>query len=265
MLTLALTVAAPIALLVARPRATPAFWLVIIALAAFAGFQVRGLLAEGAIVSSPEANAQQIRWQPLSEAAIQSALADGKRVFIDISADWCVTCKVNEHRVLNQPAIISALAEPDVARCAATEQALSRSPVSCKAKSLRHSLQSGLRSRRAARRDAAAAARSTKRPERAHSCQRLINDENYAAHFSSLGVVDGVSLSPLTPAQEARVQALVQETLLSHPEILIAAADKLDRQNARAEQESLKQVLSQYGDFLFHDPHSPRIGAQSRS
>ncbi|HBM3289526.1 TPA: thioredoxin domain-containing protein [Klebsiella michiganensis] len=68
--------------------------------------------------------------------------------------------------------------------------------------------------------------------------------------------------SPLTPAQEARVQALVQETLLSHPEILIAAADKLDRQNARAEQESLKQVLSQYGDFLFHDPHSPRIGAQ---
>ncbi len=29
--------------------------------------------------------------------------------------------------------------------------------------------------------------------------------------------------SPLTPAQEARVQALVQETLLSHPEILIAA------------------------------------------
>ena len=114
MLTLALTVAAPIALLAARPRATPAFWLVIIALAAFAGFQVRGLLAEGAIVSSPEANAQQIRWQPLSEAAIQSALADGKRVFIDISADWCVTCKVNEHRVLNQPAIISALAEPDV-------------------------------------------------------------------------------------------------------------------------------------------------------
>lgn len=69
--------------------------------------------------------------------------------------------------------------------------------------------------------------------------------------------------SPLTPAQEARVQALVQETLLSHPEILIAAADKLDRQNARAEQESLKKVLSQYGDFLFHDPHSPRIGAQN--
>lgn len=71
--------------------------------------------------------------------------------------------------------------------------------------------------------------------------------------------------SPLTPAQEARVQALVQETLLSHPEILIAAADKLDRQNARAEQESLKQVLSQYGDFLFHDPTHRESARKIRS
>ncbi|HDS6411051.1 TPA: thioredoxin domain-containing protein [Klebsiella oxytoca] len=68
--------------------------------------------------------------------------------------------------------------------------------------------------------------------------------------------------SPLTPAQEARVQALVQETLLNHPEILIAAAEKLDRQNALAGHEQLQQVLTQYGDVIFHDPNSPRIGAQ---
>lgn len=68
--------------------------------------------------------------------------------------------------------------------------------------------------------------------------------------------------SPLTPAQEARVQELVKETLLSHPEILVAAADKLDRQNAEAGQEQLKHVISQYNDFIFHDPNSPRIGAQ---
>jgi suppressor for copper-sensitivity B len=47
------------------------------------------------------------------EEAIQMALAQGKRVFVDISADWCVTCKVNEHRVLNQPDIIAALSQPD--------------------------------------------------------------------------------------------------------------------------------------------------------
>ncbi|TYG08754.1 protein-disulfide reductase DsbD family protein [Klebsiella grimontii] len=113
-MTLTLTVAALIALLVAHQRTAPAFWLVVIALAAYGGFQVRGLLAQGSTVSSPQANAQQIRWQPLSEEAIRSARAEGKRVFVDISADWCVTCKVNEHRVLNQPAIIRALAQPDV-------------------------------------------------------------------------------------------------------------------------------------------------------
>ena len=57
---------------------------------------------------------QHIAWQPLSEEAITRALADGKRVFVDISADWCVTCKVNEHRVLNQPEVIAALSQPDV-------------------------------------------------------------------------------------------------------------------------------------------------------
>jgi suppressor for copper-sensitivity B len=35
-------------------------------------------------------------------------------VFVDISADWCVTCKVNEHRVLSQPDVIAALRQPDV-------------------------------------------------------------------------------------------------------------------------------------------------------
>ena len=61
--------------------------------------------------------------------------------------------------------------------------------------------------------------------------------------------------SPLTPAQEARVQALVQETLLNHPEILIAAAEKLDRQNALAGQEQLQQVLTQY--LLIYTPVRP--------
>ncbi|WP_139541104.1 protein-disulfide reductase DsbD family protein [Klebsiella spallanzanii] len=114
MITLALILAALLALLVTGKRTTPTFWLVVIALAALGGYQVRGLLANEAALSSQDTTAQHIRWQPLSEGAILSALADGKRVFVDISADWCVTCKVNEHRVLNQPAIISALSQPDM-------------------------------------------------------------------------------------------------------------------------------------------------------
>lgn len=67
--------------------------------------------------------------------------------------------------------------------------------------------------------------------------------------------------SALTPAQEARVQELVKETLLNHPEILAAVAEKLDQQNAQASQEQVKQVIAQNRDALFQDPNSPRIGA----
>ncbi|MCA2024571.1 thioredoxin family protein [Enterobacter sp. K16B] len=96
-----------------RQTASPLFWLVVIALSAFGGYQVRGLL--NAPPDAPAQNtAQAIPWQPLSEAAIGQALAQGKRVFVDISADWCVTCKVNEHRVLTQPEIVAALRQPDV-------------------------------------------------------------------------------------------------------------------------------------------------------
>ena len=107
-------VAVALALFVMKRQASsPLFWLVVIALSAFGGYQVRGLLN-----APPDAlaqnTAQTISWQPLSEEAIAQALVQGKRVFVDISADWCVTCKVNEHRVLNQPDIIAALRQPDV-------------------------------------------------------------------------------------------------------------------------------------------------------
>ncbi|HDS9456224.1 TPA: thioredoxin family protein [Enterobacter asburiae] len=96
-----------------RQASSPLFWLVVIALSAFGGYQVRGLLNPPP--DAPAQNtAQAIPWQPLSEEAIGQALAQGKRVFVDISADWCVTCKLNEHRVLNQPDIIAALRQPDV-------------------------------------------------------------------------------------------------------------------------------------------------------
>jgi len=55
-----------------------------------------------------------LNWQPLSEAAIQQALSENKRVFIDVTADWCITCKVNKKRVLNNEAISKTLSEDDI-------------------------------------------------------------------------------------------------------------------------------------------------------
>ncbi|CAM3565598.1 protein-disulfide reductase DsbD domain-containing protein [Rahnella bruchi] len=55
-----------------------------------------------------------IAWHPLSEEAIQNALAEKKVVFIDVTADWCVTCKANKYNVLMSDEVQEALTEHDV-------------------------------------------------------------------------------------------------------------------------------------------------------
>lgn len=60
------------------------------------------------------ASKESIAWQPLSEEAIGEALAQHKRVFIDVTADWCITCKANKYNVLNRDDVQAVLQEPDV-------------------------------------------------------------------------------------------------------------------------------------------------------
>ncbi|CNH82186.1 protein-disulfide reductase DsbD family protein [Yersinia pekkanenii] len=55
-----------------------------------------------------------IQWQPLTESAIKKALVEHKRVFVDVTADWCVTCKVNKIHVLMRDDVQQALQAPDV-------------------------------------------------------------------------------------------------------------------------------------------------------
>lgn len=55
-----------------------------------------------------------VQWQPLSEQAITQALRENKRVFVDVTADWCVTCKANKYNVLLRDDVQQALSEPDV-------------------------------------------------------------------------------------------------------------------------------------------------------
>lgn len=60
------------------------------------------------------ARRDRVNWQPLSERAIAQALADNKRVFVDVTADWCVTCKANKYNVLLRSDVQEALSAPDV-------------------------------------------------------------------------------------------------------------------------------------------------------
>lgn len=42
-----------------------------------------------------------VQWQPLVPANIQEMVRDGRTVFVDVSAAWCITCKVNEALIIN--------------------------------------------------------------------------------------------------------------------------------------------------------------------
>lgn len=53
-------------------------------------------------------------WQPLEVSRIASLVADGKVVFIDVTADWCVTCLANKALVLERSPVAERLAAPGV-------------------------------------------------------------------------------------------------------------------------------------------------------
>jgi thiol:disulfide interchange protein/DsbC/DsbD-like thiol-disulfide interchange protein len=46
-----------------------------------------------------------IPWVPFTQAKVDELLAEGKSVFIDFTADWCLTCKFNERTAINTPAV----------------------------------------------------------------------------------------------------------------------------------------------------------------
>jgi thiol:disulfide interchange protein/DsbC/DsbD-like thiol-disulfide interchange protein len=49
------------------------------------------------------AGSSQAGWEPYSRAAIEQYRAQGRPVFVDFTARWCLSCQVNERVVLNRP------------------------------------------------------------------------------------------------------------------------------------------------------------------
>jgi thiol:disulfide interchange protein DsbD len=52
-------------------------------------------------------------WIPYSRARLNAALESGRPVFIDLTAAWCLTCKVNEWGALAAPRVRRALEETE--------------------------------------------------------------------------------------------------------------------------------------------------------
>ena len=59
---------------------------------------------------------QDHQWQPLTQQRIDEAVASGQTVFVDVTADWCVTCQANKVGVLLQDPAFTALGQEHVTR-----------------------------------------------------------------------------------------------------------------------------------------------------
>jgi thiol:disulfide interchange protein DsbD len=54
-------------------------------------------------------------WEPYSARRVDELTAQGRRVFVDFTAAWCVTCQVNKQLVLTDSRVRDAFARADVA------------------------------------------------------------------------------------------------------------------------------------------------------
>ncbi|MEN9316793.1 MAG: hypothetical protein RIS35_3186, partial [Pseudomonadota bacterium] len=53
-------------------------------------------------------------WEPWSEARVERALAEGRTVFVDFTAAWCVSCQVNKKLVLERQSVVDEFARRGV-------------------------------------------------------------------------------------------------------------------------------------------------------
>jgi thiol:disulfide interchange protein/DsbC/DsbD-like thiol-disulfide interchange protein len=75
-----------------------------------------GPWADSAPVSAaaPRAGSAEAMWQPWSAAAVEQAVSEGRPVFVDFTAAWCVTCQANKRLVLHSAPVQQAFAAKGV-------------------------------------------------------------------------------------------------------------------------------------------------------
>jgi len=62
------------------------------------------------------AASQKDPWQPWTSTALATAQQQGKPVFVDFTAAWCLSCQVNEKAVLQSRAVQDAMVQAHVVR-----------------------------------------------------------------------------------------------------------------------------------------------------
>lgn len=55
-----------------------------------------------------------LNWQAFAPETIPALIADGKTVFVDVTAEWCVSCQVNKKLVLETAEVAETFADDDI-------------------------------------------------------------------------------------------------------------------------------------------------------
>lgn len=72
------------------------------------------LLMPLASPAPPPASGADGIWHPFDQASIAGLVENGHVVFVDVTADWCLSCKVNERLVLDTSGVLARLRAPGV-------------------------------------------------------------------------------------------------------------------------------------------------------
>lgn len=71
-------------------------------------------ILESSPVSPSSGSGEGIDWVPYSPEALESLRSQGKPVFLDFTASWCLTCQFNEKTAINLPSVRSLLREKGI-------------------------------------------------------------------------------------------------------------------------------------------------------
>ncbi len=65
----------------------------------------------GQVTTSPRRDLDGIAWEPFSRQRLEALVNGGTTVFIDFTADWCLTCKANEAAAIERPEVARLMRE----------------------------------------------------------------------------------------------------------------------------------------------------------
>ncbi len=64
--------------------------------------------------AAPVVSDAKTRWVPFAEAEIRDHVSAGRIVFVDVTADWCITCQANKKLVLNRDEVAKRMEDPSL-------------------------------------------------------------------------------------------------------------------------------------------------------